>query len=129
VVDWLATTGADIAVYGAAPALETEVKAALLDFIATENGGAFPLPPIGAAGRAVGSAAFRFLDSSAAPGRVLTVGMNLGPTVKGSKAGLQQAFVQHDWALALSADFILAEVRAALQREFSDLPPPFGANP
>ena len=80
------------------------------------------------AGR-IGSLAFQFIPSGLGNSKVLVIGMNVGSTVKGSKAGIQQSFVKQDWALALSREFVLGQILNALKQRYGDIPPPFGSGP
>lgn len=128
VIDWDETTGADITVHGAAPALEAAVRGALLDFIHEEGAGTFGLGPLAQVGAS--SVTLRAIAAWAPRLPVLAVGLNLGPGPKGSRAGLQTVFCQQDWALALSRDYVLGRVRDALAAQLgSQLPPPLGAAP
>src|SRR5258708_2920170 len=99
--DWSETTAADISVYSGDPNVVNEVQGALLDFIASEGGGSYPVPPIGTT-QPIGSLAFQFIQTY---GNWAAVGMNVGAAIKGSKLQLQNPFVQsgEDWALALSS--------------------------
>jgi PKD domain len=128
-VDWQETGHQDIVVHGVVASDANEVRDALLDFIRDYRGGRYVIPSIGSPGQRVGSLAFRFLAGSNGM-RVLVVGMNVGNVVKGDKTGIQQVFVQQDWAMALSNDFMLREIRDSLRNHFGNrLPPPHGSTP
>lgn len=126
--EWIETARNDITVHAASAAVEDEVKDALLSFIRDQNR-RFPLPALGSGSTTVGSIAFRFLPGAAGPAPILTVGMNVGNVVKGQKAGLQQVFVQQEWALALSDTFVLQSIRDGLLQRLGSLPPPNGPAP
>jgi hypothetical protein len=122
--DWSETAAGDIAVYSGDPNVVTEVHDAILDFISSEGGGSYPVPPIGT-GQSIGSLAFQFIRSY---GAWVAVGMNVGGAIKGSKLQLHNNFVQtgQDWALAVSGDFVIGQILASLTTQFGALPPPNG---
>lgn len=124
--DWSETTAADITVYSPNPAVVAEVQGALLEFIADEGGGSYPVPPIGTS-PPVGSAAFQFLTGT---GNWVAVGLNMGAVVKGSKLQLTNPFVQsgQDWALAISSGYAVSQILSAMNAQLGGLPPPNGPN-
>jgi hypothetical protein len=125
--DWSETTAADINVYSPDPNVVTEVQGALIDFIASEGGGSFPVPALGTT-QPITSLAFQFIQSY---GNWAAVGLNAGPNVKGSKQQLRNPFVQlgEDWALAISSDYTISQILSALTAQLGALPPPYGPNP
>lgn len=126
IVDCQETGRDDIIVYSGNAAAVKEVKDALLGFIG-EQGGGYAIPRIGSRDQQIGSLAFRSLSTGSNLAPVLVVGMNIGDVVKGNKAGLQQVFVQQDWAMALASDFVLRKIRDSLRNHFGNqLPPPNG---
>ena len=130
VIDWSETTAEDIAVHGAPISFRVEVREVLLAVFAEQGRVRVPLPPIPAGGSVIGSAAFRFLPDGPSGRPVLVAGMNLGNNPKGVKSGLQQVFVQEDWALALAREFVLSSIRDAMKDGLGDrLPPPHGGRP
>lgn len=119
IVDWSETSRDDIVVHGVPNDLENEVKDALIEFVNVDGGGSFPIPPIGSSDHRIGSLAFRFnIQLTSSVERLLVVGMNVGDTVKGSKAGMTEKFVERDWALTISDTYFLSEVRKKLQALF-----------
>lgn len=122
--DWSETTAANINVYSGDPNVVTEVQGALLDFIAADGGGSYPVPAIGVS-QPIGSVAFQFIRSY---GEWVAVGMNVGGAIKGSKLQLQNNFVQtgEDWALAISSDFAIGQILMSLNAQLGALPPPNG---
>lgn len=124
--DWSETSAADITVYSADPNVIAEAQGALLDFIASEGGGSYPVPPIGTT-QPIGSLAFQFIQTS---GNWVAIGMNVGAAMKGSKTQLNNAFVggSHDWGLAISSDYAVAQIFSQVSAQLGGLPPPLGPN-
>ncbi len=124
--DWSNTAIDIVTVYGATSDVENEVRGAILEFINDDAGGAFTIPPFGDSGGAIGSVGFRFLNSGSP---VLTVGLNSTSQVKGSTSELTQVFVQQDFALAISGDYLMGMIISAIRSSFGgNLPPPNGPN-
>jgi len=121
VIDWQETTRNDIIVHGVSAEMTAEVKDALLHFITVDGGGSYTIPPIGSSSDRVGSLSFKFLNSNEP---VLTVGMNVGNVIKGSKTGMQQVILhkKRDWALALSRNYVVNMIEQSVLDSIGGLP-------
>lgn len=129
-VDWSETREEDITVYGADHETRQEIKCALFGFISDVGPVRVGIPAVSLSSGTIGSGSFRFLEDSSGGSPVVTIGLNVGSQVKGARAGLQQAVVQNDWALALSSQFVLNSIKAAMRQQLGDrLPPPHGSGP
>lgn len=123
-IDWLETKPSDITIYGASQTTEPLIRAAMLDFIRARGSMWFSLSPI----KEFGAVALTTWVSSTSSQRLLSIGFSLAQP-NGKRSELGNEFIQQEWAIAVSRDYILDRIKEALTTQFgSQLPPPFGQN-
>jgi hypothetical protein len=123
--DYTDTLAADIVVHGVAGSTVTEVQDTLLGTIHAQRG-AYPLDFMHGSG--IAEAAGAVIDRSPDT-PVVAVGLNFAARAGASSTHLTTSICQQDWALALSADYLIEQLLARLANDLGNLPPPYGQVP
>lgn len=123
--DCNATTLADIAVHNAPTGTDAQIAADLLDY-ARRQSATLPLDFLHGSGIAeIGTAV---IDPGTAD-PVVAIGVNFSPHAGASSTHLSTRICQQDWALALSAQYLIDQLLSRLDAELGALPPPYGPVP
>lgn len=124
-LNWVAQSGDITTSSGAPPSADTVLET--LRMIGSWQD-AFPIPEIrgSASLPGISSISHRVLESPVTGEPLLVVGLNTEGNV-GTPDELADSSVTSDWAVKLSAAFVLSVVERTLRQKYPDLPPPHGA--
>ncbi len=126
-VDWTRTTASDITVHtgaGGNNAPASEVVNTLLDAIAKNTSWTYPLPPLVYGADMLGSASIGF--TQAGNSYAVTVGLNAGNVIKGSRSQLQTIFAAQEWAAAVGSGYLGNLFVSEFAAQLGELPAPHG---